>query len=188
MYAASRKHRLPGTGLQPAIPAPLRGMQPSHNLAPSLDAPHASTCSAAGSAVPASLPCNESLHPSATTQAHAGDLIRATLGGLASTHGRRDEAALNLDAKGAIPTDSHEEVAAAAEEDSRVNWCGSGSEARLSELLHSVMGFRDFRGRQLEVIQRVLAGQSTLAVLPTGRQYPSRHALSVPQPCSCWTL
>ncbi|KAK9847024.1 hypothetical protein WJX84_010498 [Apatococcus fuscideae] len=31
-----------------------------------------------------------------------------------------------------------------------------------------VMGFGEFRGRQLEVIRRILAGRSTLAVLPTG--------------------
>lgn len=34
--------------------------------------------------------------------------------------------------------------------------------------LKSVFGFDDFRGRQPEVMQRVLAGKSTLAVMPTG--------------------
>jgi ATP-dependent DNA helicase RecQ len=36
------------------------------------------------------------------------------------------------------------------------------------EVLHSTFGFTDFRGRQAEVVERVLAGQSTLAVMPTG--------------------
>lgn len=34
--------------------------------------------------------------------------------------------------------------------------------------LKAVFGFTDFRGRQAEVVRRVLAGQSTLAVMPTG--------------------
>ena len=34
--------------------------------------------------------------------------------------------------------------------------------------LRRVFGFADFRGRQADVIARVLAGQSTLAVMPTG--------------------
>jgi len=34
--------------------------------------------------------------------------------------------------------------------------------------LKSVFGFDDFRGRQPEVMERVLAGKSTLAVMPTG--------------------
>jgi ATP-dependent DNA helicase RecQ len=36
------------------------------------------------------------------------------------------------------------------------------------EVLHSTFGFTDFRGRQAEVVERVLAGHSTLAVMPTG--------------------
>lgn len=36
------------------------------------------------------------------------------------------------------------------------------------EQLRAVFGFDDFRGRQPEVVERVLAGQSTLAVMPTG--------------------
>ncbi len=34
--------------------------------------------------------------------------------------------------------------------------------------LHSTFGYSDFRGRQREVIDRVMAGQHTLAVMPTG--------------------
>ncbi|MFA6218738.1 MAG: DNA helicase RecQ [Erythrobacter sp.] len=34
--------------------------------------------------------------------------------------------------------------------------------------LKTVFGFADFRGRQAEVVARVLAGQATLAVMPTG--------------------
>jgi len=34
--------------------------------------------------------------------------------------------------------------------------------------LGEVFGFADFRGRQAEVVERVLAGRSTLAVMPTG--------------------
>ncbi len=36
------------------------------------------------------------------------------------------------------------------------------------ETLHSVFGFPDFRGVQRDVVDRVLAGRSTLAVMPTG--------------------
>ena len=34
--------------------------------------------------------------------------------------------------------------------------------------LHNTFGFHDFRGRQAEVIDRVMAGKHTLAVMPTG--------------------
>ncbi len=36
------------------------------------------------------------------------------------------------------------------------------------EALHTTFGFTDFRGRQAEVIERVMAGAHTLAVMPTG--------------------
>ena len=36
------------------------------------------------------------------------------------------------------------------------------------DMLHATFGFASFRGRQEEVVARVLAGQSTLAVMPTG--------------------
>ncbi|MDP4573962.1 DNA helicase RecQ [Qipengyuania sp. G39] len=36
------------------------------------------------------------------------------------------------------------------------------------ERLKAIFGFDDFRGRQAEVVDRVLSGQSTLAVMPTG--------------------
>ena len=36
------------------------------------------------------------------------------------------------------------------------------------ERLQALFGFRDFRGRQAEVVGRVLSGQSTLTVMPTG--------------------
>jgi superfamily II DNA helicase RecQ len=42
------------------------------------------------------------------------------------------------------------------------------SEAALTEVARCVFGFAGFRGLQLPVIQRVLAGQSTLAIMPTG--------------------
>jgi ATP-dependent DNA helicase RecQ len=38
----------------------------------------------------------------------------------------------------------------------------------LSDLLHSTFGFPDFRGVQRQVIDRVMAGERTLAVMPTG--------------------
>ncbi len=47
------------------------------------------------------------------------------------------------------------------------------------DLLHDIFGFHGFRGRQAEVIDRVMAGRNTLAVMPTGAgkslcyQYPS---------------
>ncbi len=40
--------------------------------------------------------------------------------------------------------------------------------ANLLEVLHSTFGFSAFRGMQENVVRRVLAGQSTLAVMPTG--------------------
>ncbi len=42
------------------------------------------------------------------------------------------------------------------------------SEAALTEVAQRVFGFAGLRGLQLPVIQRVLAGLSTLAVMPTG--------------------
>ena len=36
------------------------------------------------------------------------------------------------------------------------------------DALHETFGFHEFRGRQAEVIDRVMAGQRTLAVMPTG--------------------
>ncbi|MBS0504960.1 MAG: ATP-dependent DNA helicase RecQ, partial [Proteobacteria bacterium] len=38
----------------------------------------------------------------------------------------------------------------------------------LRDLLHSTFGFSDFRGVQRQVIDRVMAGERTLAVMPTG--------------------
>jgi len=40
--------------------------------------------------------------------------------------------------------------------------------ATVSQALHDVFGFSGFRGVQDEVVERVLAGRSTLAVMPTG--------------------
>ena len=40
--------------------------------------------------------------------------------------------------------------------------------AQALETLHATFGFADFRGRQQEVVTRVLEGCSTLAVMPTG--------------------
>ena len=48
------------------------------------------------------------------------------------------------------------------------------SDTALTEVARRVFGFAGFRGLQLPVIQRVLAGQSTLAIMPTG-------ALPIPQ-------
>ena len=45
---------------------------------------------------------------------------------------------------------------------------GVPSDEELESLLQSVFRHDGFRGQQLRVIQRVLTGQSTLAVLPTG--------------------
>ncbi len=41
-------------------------------------------------------------------------------------------------------------------------------EAILRDRLHEIFGFAGFRGSQEEVVRRVFAGQSTLAVMPTG--------------------
>ncbi len=37
-----------------------------------------------------------------------------------------------------------------------------------SDVLHRIFGFREFRGQQEQVVSRVLAGQRTLAIMPTG--------------------
>lgn len=48
-----------------------------------------------------------------------------------------------------------------------------------SNLLHDIFGFHAFRGKQTDVIDRIMAGQNTLAVMPTGAgkslcyQYPA---------------
>ncbi|NCP19164.1 MAG: DNA helicase RecQ [Erythrobacter sp.] len=44
----------------------------------------------------------------------------------------------------------------------------SGDTLHLLDKLHEVFGFRSFRGVQQQVVDRVMAGQSTLAVMPTG--------------------
>jgi len=44
----------------------------------------------------------------------------------------------------------------------------SGDTSHLLDKLHEVFGFRSFRGVQQQVVDRVMAGQSTLAVMPTG--------------------
>jgi ATP-dependent DNA helicase RecQ len=40
--------------------------------------------------------------------------------------------------------------------------------SQLNDLLHSTFGFPDFRGVQRQVVDRVMAGERTLAVMPTG--------------------
>ena len=37
-----------------------------------------------------------------------------------------------------------------------------------SDVLHRIFGFPEFRGQQEQVVSRVLAGQRTLAIMPTG--------------------
>ena len=37
-----------------------------------------------------------------------------------------------------------------------------------NEILHRVFGFGEFRGVQQRVVDRVMAGEPTLAVMPTG--------------------
>ena len=49
----------------------------------------------------------------------------------------------------------------------------------LAELLHHRFGFSEFRGIQREVIERTLAGMSTLAVMPTGAGKSLTYQLSV---------
>lgn len=44
----------------------------------------------------------------------------------------------------------------------------SGNAGDLRRVLHETFGFADFRGVQDKVVARVLAGESTLAVMPTG--------------------
>jgi hypothetical protein len=42
-------------------------------------------------------------------------------------------------------------------------------EEGLQEVVQKVFGFPNFRGHQLPVVQAVLQGRSTLAIMPTGR-------------------
>ena len=44
------------------------------------------------------------------------------------------------------------------------------SEAVMANCLESVFGYKGFRGQQLRVVKNIMAGQSTLAILPTGDQ------------------
>ncbi|MEO6716535.1 MAG: DNA helicase RecQ [Novosphingobium sp.] len=54
------------------------------------------------------------------------------------------------------------------------------------EMLHATFGFTAFRGRQADVVSRVLAGQSTLAVMPTGAGKSLTYQLpSVMLPGTC---
>ena len=54
------------------------------------------------------------------------------------------------------------------------------------DMLHATFGFSAFRGRQEEVVGRVLAGQSTLAVMPTGAGKSLTYQLpSVMLPGTC---
>jgi ATP-dependent DNA helicase RecQ len=39
---------------------------------------------------------------------------------------------------------------------------------RAATLLHSVFGFPDFRPGQAEIVEAVLQGRNTLAIMPTG--------------------
>ncbi|WP_379548921.1 DNA helicase RecQ [Qipengyuania sp. DSG2-2] len=60
---------------------------------------------------------------------------------------------------------------AATAPDTRNSLPGTGPEDGLDaarETLRELFGFSDFRGRQAEVVSRVLKGASTLAVMPTG--------------------
>ena len=41
-------------------------------------------------------------------------------------------------------------------------------ESEILDRLHAVFGFNAFRGVQQDVVERVLQGRSTLAVMPTG--------------------
>ena len=45
---------------------------------------------------------------------------------------------------------------------------GDAAEEGLTRLLRGVFRHQQFRGQQLGIIQKVLWGQSTLAILPTG--------------------
>lgn len=42
------------------------------------------------------------------------------------------------------------------------------SEEGLQEVVRNVFGFPGFRGHQMPVVQAVLSGRSTLAIMPTG--------------------
>ena len=54
------------------------------------------------------------------------------------------------------------------------------------EALHATFGFASFRGVQEQVVGRVLAGQSTLAVMPTGAGKSLTYQLpAVMQPGTC---
>lgn len=45
------------------------------------------------------------------------------------------------------------------------------SDEVMADCLGMVFGYKGFRGQQLQVIKNVMAGQSTLAILPTGEQF-----------------
>ena len=49
-----------------------------------------------------------------------------------------------------------------------VDWSSPQRHETVAETLHAVFGFNAFRGVQEQVVNRALAGQSTLAIMPTG--------------------
>jgi len=54
-----------------------------------------------------------------------------------------------------------------------------GSAEGLREVLRSVFQHQEFRGQQLGIIQKVLQGQSALAILPTGRSPDSPNPVRI---------
>lgn len=58
------------------------------------------------------------------------------------------------------------------------------SDEVMAGCLESVFGYKGFRGHQLKVVKNIMAGQSTLAILPTGDQL----LLDCSNSCRCGVL
>ena len=117
-----------------------------------------------------------------STSLHSTDMCTQARDGLNDDEAQR-QAAVTAAAVTAPPPHAVGEVSAAGAQQAAPgvapvpDWEPAGafaavaadpSEAALTEVAQRVFGFAGLRGLQLPVIQRVLAGQSTLAIMPTG--------------------
>ncbi|QDZ17731.1 ATP-dependent DNA helicase [Chloropicon primus] len=90
--------------------------------------------------------------------------------GVAGQRPQTDEAARGGSAKGGVgePTPVETEETAVPVEELREALAGGKENELVREHLEQTFGFKGFREGQLKIIQRILQGKSTLAIMPTG--------------------
>jgi len=64
---------------------------------------------------------------------------------------------------------------------------GNAAEEGLTQVVRRVFKHQQFRGQQLGIIQKVLQGHSTLAILPTGESPMHCHCRGLPKR-TCFTM